>query len=500
MRELMVSTLLALVYNTSIQAQQYNFDQTFDTDGVKVYSTQPLNYFMSVLLKDDGSSWAYLNVMNTTTNNYTVGLVSLLPNGSANSAFGVNGSYGWTNSQPMTNASELFSTPNGGCWGPNDFFPGGICATSPTSTEATLQVNTSYSNWSYGSVQVNDSVYVMLTFNELYSYRDRKSSTYGAESLWFNGSYGGSFITSSPYHPFGDQTKEIYTYNDALGMAQDGGILIPAVIQKNMGADGYQIGLLKLLPNSLNMDTNFGTGGWVEITPIHATSSNFRVHSIRSLTDGRIVVSFNDENNGSPVTNIRTYSTTGVLANSTTIPGLSRRLEVDAQNNIYAIMNGQRIVYAYSSSLAPLAINGTNNYVDLPTVVSSTNLIDVYGSSINSTGDIMISGGIKYDNLSPDVSAVLIKLKRASNGSGVGINETEANQLICYPNPVKMELNIDNLSGEYAYSIYNSVGQLVQSESHLINSQISVAKLESGMYTIQLLQNKQVITTRFIKE
>jgi hypothetical protein len=86
----------------------------------------------------------------------------------------------------------------------------------------------------------------------------------------------------------------------------------------------------------------------------------------------------------------------------------------------------------------------------------------------------------------------------------IGNLESPISELYIYPNPTQNELTISNLplSFKGLVSIYNSVGQLIQSEEKS-GSQIilQIGKLSNGIYFIQVKSdNGQVTSSKFIKE
>jgi hypothetical protein len=77
-------------------------------------------------------------------------------------------------------------------------------------------------------------------------------------------------------------------------------------------------------------------------------------------------------------------------------------------------------------------------------------------------------------------------------------------QLLIYPNPVQNQLTISNLPVSFkgSVSVYNSTGQLIQSEQKNGSQVIlQTGQLSSGLYFIHLKSEKgQMTTKKFIKK
>ncbi|UOU98013.1 fibronectin type III domain-containing protein [Chryseobacterium daecheongense] len=78
-------------------------------------------------------------------------------------------------------------------------------------------------------------------------------------------------------------------------------------------------------------------------------------------------------------------------------------------------------------------------------------------------------------------------------------NSLNQDDIMIYPNPVSSVLHVKNISSKAAYKIYNSVGQLI-SDGFILNNQINVSKLISGVYIIDIEDVKGSIQKKFIKE
>ena len=91
--------------------------------------------------------------------------------------------------------------------------------------------------------------------------------------------------------------------------------------------------------------------------------------------------------------------------------------------------------------------------------------------------------------------------------NNVGVDVTNINESIIvesdfkiFPNPASNQLNIDGLNEEYALKILNIQGQLFYEMNNIQGHQkIDVSFLPSGLYFINVNNNKGNQTIRFIK-
>ncbi|AWM13243.1 secretion protein [Flavobacterium sediminis] len=85
--------------------------------------------------------------------------------------------------------------------------------------------------------------------------------------------------------------------------------------------------------------------------------------------------------------------------------------------------------------------------------------------------------------------------------SGKEIEDTvfTSTEITLYPNPTSSILNITGLSNSSAFTIYNLLGQPVK-KGNAENNMINVESLEQGHYIIEIQNNDQITTKRFIKK
>lgn len=79
------------------------------------------------------------------------------------------------------------------------------------------------------------------------------------------------------------------------------------------------------------------------------------------------------------------------------------------------------------------------------------------------------------------------------------VNPLNQNDILIYPNPVRTVLNVKNISAKANYKIYTSSGRMVSS-GVIANNKIDVSVLISGMYIIDIEDEKGVVQKKFIKE
>ncbi len=79
---------------------------------------------------------------------------------------------------------------------------------------------------------------------------------------------------------------------------------------------------------------------------------------------------------------------------------------------------------------------------------------------------------------------------------------TSEPELDIYPNPATDVLNIKGLNGEHVYSIYSSIGQIVESGRLRSEEQIDVSSWVSGLYLVQIesLDGKVITRKNFLKD
>lgn len=139
---------------------------------------------------------------------------------------------------------------------------------------------------------------------------------------------------------------------------------------------------------------------------------------------------------------------------------------------------------------------GTPTFVNVATgnlALTSTSIgVDetLTNSYINPYVDIV--GNPRIAGTSRDMGAYEYTISTA----GINNDLSEVN-LHVFPNPTSQILNIDNEGEIEAVSIYNTLGELIQTET---KKNFSVENLSSGMYILQIKTKNGTYSKRFIKE
>ena len=67
-----------------------------------------------------------------------------------------------------------------------------------------------------------------------------------------------------------------------------------------------------------------------------------------------------------------------------------------------------------------------------------------------------------------------------------------------YPNPTTDQITIA-LEGTFAYSIFDAAGKLILTGGATDQEKLSLRDLPAGVYLVQIQNDKQVETVRFVK-
>jgi len=124
---------------------------------------------------------------------------------------------------------------------------------------------------------------------------------------------------------------------------------------------------------------------------------------------------------------------------------------------------------------------------------SGTGNITFYASLNAANGNNSTTGDVIYDidsTFTEDLSS--------------SIQETEKNaKMVIYPNPIGNTLNVKNMvQGSYQLQISDLAGRIVLEKSVQMNKEsfsLDISSIPSGVYFIQLKQEKNVYVKRFIK-
>lgn len=92
-----------------------------------------------------------------------------------------------------------------------------------------------------------------------------------------------------------------------------------------------------------------------------------------------------------------------------------------------------------------------------------------------------------------------VQIRLVNDDFIVSNDEKISSSILVYPNPAQNTIQLYSGSPYKTYKILNSQGTVVK-EGININNQIDISKLNSGSFTLILIDNKNIISTSFIKQ
>ena len=139
---------------------------------------------------------------------------------------------------------------------------------------------------------------------------------------------------------------------------------------------------------------------------------------------------------------------------------------------------------------------GLNNGQMIPTLQGQnvTVTIDNGAVSIN-TANVTVADIVATNGVVHVIDAVLLP-------TSVGIESTNNSKVGVYPNPVSdvLRFNLGQTTSNVTYQVFNQTGALVLSgKFNSSSSSISVEDLQSGLYTVSVLENNKMSSVRFVK-
>ena len=107
----------------------------------------------------------------------------------------------------------------------------------------------------------------------------------------------------------------------------------------------------------------------------------------------------------------------------------------------------------------------------------------------DSNGNRFIEGDGNYGAMAKELFSI--------HKSGYGVDETEASNIIVYPNPANSKIFVE---GENigTVEVYNSLGQKVATVDGSENTTVDVASYENGIYLVRVITGDDIITTKKI--
>ena len=73
------------------------------------------------------------------------------------------------------------------------------------------------------------------------------------------------------------------------------------------------------------------------------------------------------------------------------------------------------------------------------------------------------------------------------------------NDIVVYPNPTTSILNVNSISEDATYKIYNVIGQTIMT-GKLSNNSINVSAIAEGNYLLEITDKEIITIKRFIKQ
>ncbi|MCF6296101.1 MAG: T9SS type A sorting domain-containing protein [Flavobacteriaceae bacterium] len=165
------------------------------------------------------------------------------------------------------------------------------------------------------------------------------------------------------------------------------------------------------------------------------------------------------------------------------------RFFIFAQGSDYTIIGRE-----YDDALVLAKFSQVGGWANIGNNQTTHNLDGVYYPLLeNNTTD---ESSVTSISLGTNEGIILLK----SPIETLSINEVTENEINIYPNPVKDILTINNREQFIeSYKIYNTIGQVVQSDSSFNENKINISQLKSGVYFLKILSNQKETTVKFIK-
>lgn len=85
-----------------------------------------------------------------------------------------------------------------------------------------------------------------------------------------------------------------------------------------------------------------------------------------------------------------------------------------------------------------------------------------------------------------------VVLPTQSNPVVLSTEDFNKTSLSIYPNPTTDFINIQNLKGEYSYSVYDVAGKLLLNKTNAISTQIDISTLNKGLYLLELIDSENI--------
>jgi hypothetical protein len=489
------TALLVLGLAITANAQSsYKLDSTFNGNGAKVFPNFPNHTIRGCYLNTDGSMVIATQTDYSITNKRAIGKVNA--NGSMdNSMCGsvctdtTTGNSFYTDVFRLGSNYYIGSTGYGG-----DAIIGNATTVEYQNYDATAKKSNAI-------VQFDNNTIIegVSGQGEIYAYK------VGTAGGGYNSTKASGIINGATY-PYGgtiapmDAAINGITIN-ALGV-QSGNKILAAGSRFVLGINADRPFIVRYKPNSLIVDSTFGTYGIVTLANIVGEVTAMVIDK-----DDKIFVTY--YTNGLRYFSILnadgTYNTNAVNGGQAiSIPFTIYKMLVTPQGNIIMGIDGGALdggLLSFTKLGAPdnSFYNGTNKIL-FDNFINSMNYTNINDIAADSYGNLAISG---YSTLggTQNWQGTIVRLKSLNPVIPTSVNDVlPAKSITTYPNPASNTIEFTDVTlSNNAQIIITSIDGKVINNTKLVNNKIDISNLQTGVYFIQIEYNTNIYTTKFMK-
>jgi Secretion system C-terminal sorting domain len=398
----MYTALLALGLAITANAQTtFKLDSTFN--GTGIFSTNGsagnnANAFaVGGILNNDGSVWLAGGINGVGNSSWAHFVSRRKANGTADSSFGVNGSYGYQTTawQTMGFLNEIYPVKNGGAFATHTGY-GGYYASSPSATALSKEVYDDFDGTTIvATAQINDSVIVELGSNNIYTYKGTGLNSYLGEK-WFD---------NNTIH-YGPLPTTTISPNNSVSLK---GLMVQSnqkvLCYGFIDSSNYQIPfVIRLKKNSYSqLDSTFGVNGIsYEARPLflfnQITASYVQNDDKIILHDGWWFIRLNQDGSIDNSFGTSGYIRADISTGATSIYANAFKFVTNATNTeLYGItrnFSGDNVVFGvYTNGDIMNSFHAGKNYFrKLDADVNYSGFLELGDISINNNGDLLVTG------------------------------------------------------------------------------------------------------------
>jgi len=166
--------------------------------------------------------------------------------------------------------------------------------------------------------------------------------------------------------------------------------------------------------------------------------------------------------------------------------------------------DGENIFIFTSGFLSPYAVVKLDKNFNLiwQKTINLSNLYTSMSITPSFDGGCYVLGS--KIGINSEINTLVVKLDAAGNYTNIENNEFETSNILVYPNPANLQLNI-KLSSETnnsTFEIYNITGQKILTQNlENTQTQINIESLQQGIYIYKCFDNNKIIETgKFVKQ